>query len=153
MDIGVLSGRITLEDDASSALKTFGTNLDKIGGSLMSAGTTLTVGLTAPLVAAAGASLLFSGNFEASMTRLVSLAGVSQEQLAGVKQHILDLAPAVGIGPQALAEAMTKVSSTVSDTATALAILDTAAKLSAAGMGEAVDVTGAITAVVNSYGA
>lgn len=153
MDIGVLSGRITLEDDASSSLKLFGTNLDKIGGALTSAGSTLTLGLTAPLVAAAGASLLFAGNFEASMTRLVSLAGVSKEELTGVKQHILDLAPAVGIGPQALAEAMMKVSSTVSNTAVALSILDTAAKLSAAGMGEAVQVAGAITAVINSYGA
>lgn len=151
MDIGVLSGRLTLEDEASVALKTFTGHLSDIGTSLTRAGTTLTIGLTAPLVAAAGASLLFSGNFEASMTRLVSLAGVSQDELAGVKEHILDLAPAVGIGPQALADAMTKVSSTVSDTNKAMAILDTSAKLSAAGMGTAVDVAGALTAVLNSY--
>src|SRR6185436_2567381 len=66
--------------------------------------------------------------------------------------HILDLAPAVGIGPQALADAMTKISSTVADTSVALEILDISAKGSAAGMGTALDVAGALTAVINSYG-
>lgn len=172
-DIGTLVGKLELEDslspalgrardslgrftkDASAvgpALNSVTVSLSSMGTAATKAGTALSVGVTAPLVAAAGASLLFSTNFEASMTRLVSLAGVSQGELEGVKQHILDLAPAVGIGPQALADAMTKVSSTVSDTGVALNILDMAARLSAAGMGEAVDVAGALTAVINSYG-
>lgn len=152
MDIGTLKGYITLEDSATGALKTFQTNLQKIGSSFTQAGATLSVGLTAPLVAAASASLYFAGTFEASMTRLVSLAGTSQEELAGVKQHILDLAPAVGVGPQALADAMMKISSTVDDTKVAMELLDASAKGSAAGMGTALDVAGALTAVVNSYG-
>lgn len=160
VDIGTVKGTITLEDQWTSAMKMveaemgqIAKRMDSIGASMSKAGRALSIGITAPLVAAAGASTLLSSKFEASMTRLVSLAGTSAGELAKVKQHILDLAPAVGIGPQALADAMTKVSSTVDDTNVALSILDIAAKGSAAGMGEAVDVAGALTAVVNSYGA
>lgn len=167
MDIGTLRLLLEARDMASTVVNNVGTamrTLDKDAGTLKAslesfgqatsrAGGALSIGVTAPLVAASGAALLLSGNFEASMTRLVSLAGVSKDELAGVKQHILDLAPAVGIGPQALADAMTKVSSTVSDTNVAMSILDMSAKGSAAGMGSALDVAGALTAVVNSYGA
>lgn len=152
INIGTLTGRIELEDSASSAIVALGNNLTAAGRSFSSAGSALSIGITAPLVAAAGASLMFSSNFEASMTRLVSLAGTSADQLENVKQHILALAPATGVGPQALADAMTKVSSTVTDSKVALEILDMAARGSAAGMGTALDVAGALTAVVNSYG-
>ncbi|CAB4190603.1 Phage tail tape measure protein [uncultured Caudovirales phage] len=160
VDVGTVKGTITLEDQFSSTLKIVQANfvaatskLESVGQSFNKAGRAMTIGITAPLVGAAGASLLFAGNFEASMTRLVSLAGVSQDQLGKVKKTILDLAPAVGIGPQALADAMTIVSSTVSDTNVALDILKIAAKGSAAGMGDTADVARALTAVVNSYGA
>ncbi len=110
-------------------------------------------GFTAAVVFAGKAVIDFGGDFESTTTKLVSLAGVTKSELEGVKQHILDLAPAVGIGPNALAEAMYTVSSVVQDTATALSILDIAAKGAAAGMGETKDVTAGITAVVNAYGA
>lgn len=159
MDIGSLLGAIEIQDQFTANFTKFelamdkaGSSYTKMGSQLTQAGTIMTVGITAPLVAAAAASLSLSATFEASMTRLVSLAGVSAGELEGVKQHILDLAPAVGIGPQALADAMTKISSTTNDTNVALQILDISAKGSAAGMGSALDVAGALTAVVNSYG-
>lgn len=159
INVGDLLAVLRLRDEMTPALNTAIQNVEKAassvrstGASLTQAGTALSIGITAPLVAAAGASLHFSSEFETSMTRLVSLAGVSKGELAGVKQHILDLAPAVGIGPNALAAAMTKIASTVSDTKVGMEILDIAARGSAAGMGEAVDVAGALTAVINSYG-
>ena len=146
--------------EASGALAKFGgdaqttdAKLSAFGSSATAAGTALSLGITAPILAAAGASLYFSGQFESTMVKLHTLAGVLSEDMTRVKDHILDLAPAVGIGPQALALAMTKISSTVSDTTTALEILDISARGSAAGLGEAVDVAGALTSVINSYGA
>lgn len=160
VDVGTVKGTITLEDQFSSTLKVVQANLkatagqlNSMGDSFSKAGRAMAMGITAPLVAASGASLLFSGTFEESMSRLVSLAGVSKSELTKVKDTILELAPTVGIGPQALADAMTVVSSTVSDTRVALDILKIAAKGSAAGMGETKDVAKALTAVVNSYGA
>jgi TP901 family phage tail tape measure protein len=159
MNIGVLTGRLELEDNLTSTLdrslikmESAVTKADKLSTNLTRMGTSLSLGLTAPIVAAGAASLSFSAKFETTMTRLVSLAGVSQDELAGVKERLLELAPATGVGPLALADAMTKVSSTMDNTAVALEIVEMAAKGSAAGLGEAVDVAGAITAVVNSYG-
>ena len=151
-----MSGKLR---EASGVLSKFGDNAGKtaanlaaFGSSATSAGMALSAGITAPILAAAGASVYFSGQFESTMVKLHTLAGVASEDLTKVKNHILELAPAVGIGPQALALAMTKISSTVSDTTVALEILDISARGSAAGLGEAVDVAGALTSVINSYG-
>lgn len=159
VDIGRLVGYIDLEDKFSSGLDLASRKFDKfagdfnrLGNTLSGAGRTMSLAITAPMVAAAGASLALSGRFEEITTRLSSLAGVASKDLPLVRQHMLDLAPKVGIGPYALAEAMTKVSSTVADTKVAMSILDIAAKGSAAGMGAAVDVAGALTSVINSYG-
>jgi TP901 family phage tail tape measure protein len=92
-----------------------------------------------------------AGNFEASMTRLVSIAGVGANEINGVKERILELSRESGVGPQMLADAMTKVSSTTNDTAKALDILNIAALGTKAGFGDTVEVAGALTAVVNSY--
>jgi len=131
---------------ASKEMKDFSQTVNQAGGAL-------SIGITAPLVAAAGGALMLAGNFQTLTTRLSSLAGVSAEDLDVVKQKILDLAPATGIGPIALATAMTKIASTVSDAAVGMEILEISAKGAAAGLGEPVAVAGALTAVINSYGA
>lgn len=136
--------------DKASELSAY--KLTLLGRGFREAGALATALFTVPILGAAKAVIEFGGQFEATTTKLVSLAGVSQDELEGVRQHILALAPTVGIGPNALAEAMVKVSSTTSDTKVALEILDIAAKGSAVGMGEAVSVAGALTAIINSYG-
>jgi TP901 family phage tail tape measure protein len=144
VSIGQIFGTIDLDDKFSKKLIGAGGKLEKFGRDLLP--------VSAALTAAGGAAVFMAAKFETSLTRMVSLAGVSQNELEGVKQHILDLAPAAGVGPQALAEAMMMISSTTSDTTVALEILDTAAKGTAAGLGETVDVGKALTAIVNSYG-
>lgn len=156
MNVGTLTGAFELENDFSSDLSNAAESTERklrsMANSFSDMGRKLSVGITLPLTAAAGASLAFSGDFESAMTRLVSTAGVTNDRIDEVRQHILDMAPAVGIGPNALAEAMLKVSSTTEDTTAALQILDVAAKGTKAGFGETVDVAGALTAVINSYG-
>lgn len=159
LEVSPIKGRVELEDDYSSRLsmiggelEAFGKKADKIGSSLTDMGKILSVGVTVPLVAATTASTVFSSEFDDSMRRLVSIAGVSQDELEGVKQHILALAPASGIGPQKLAEAMTVVSSTMSNTTAAMEVLDVAAQGTVAGFGETADVAKALTAIINSYG-
>lgn len=167
VSVGEIEAILKLKDEMSSklreangVLKQFGSDstsvtdkLSNFSSKATAVGASLSIGITAPLVAATTASLMASSGFETAMIRLQTLAGVSASDLEKVKKHILDLAPAVGIGPDALAAAMTKVSSTVSDTTVAMNILDIAAKGSAAGLGQAVDVAGALTSVINSYGA
>lgn len=150
-NFGTLEALIRLRDELSPALKIAAANVKQTGDQIKKVGQDI-LPLSAGLAAAGAGALKFSGDFQASMTRLVSLAGVSSGELEKVKAHILALAPASGIGPQELANAMTVVSSTVSDTNTALSILDIAAKGTTAGLGETADVARALTAVVNAYG-
>lgn len=164
--IGDLLAILRLRDEmspamanASETVKTFGNTsnasayqLTLLGRGLREAGALATGVFTVPIAGAAAAVVHFGGDFEEVMSRTVSLAGVTQQQLAGVKQHILDLAPTVGIGPVELAKAMYAVSSTVEDTNVAMQILDRSARLSAAGMGDSEVVARALTTVINSYG-
>ncbi len=160
MNIGTLTGHIVLNTQqfttglniAANALSNVNSNAMQMSQGMMNLGRTMTIGLTLPIVAATAAAAKFSGEFEESMTRLTTVANVSKEEIGQVTEEILKMAPAVGIGPQALADAMTKVSSTVQDTAVAMEILKTSAQGTKAGFGETVDVAGALTSVINSYG-
>jgi len=166
ISVGDLLAVLRLRDEMSPALNQAAQNVTQFGGGTSTAAYQLTLlgrgfreagvlmssAFTVPIVAATAATFKFGGEFEAATTRLVSLAGVSKEELGGVRDRILELGPATGIGPNALAEAMYKVSSTTRDTSVGLEILEVAAMGSAAGMGDAKDVAGALTAVINSYG-
>lgn len=159
LNVGTLFGYLELDDQLTPALRLAGTQMDAAGKKLETLGAGVSklgsalLPMSVAITAGSAASLMFSANFEASMTRLVSLAGVGADEIAGVREEILKMAPAVGIGPQALADAMTKISSTVSDTKTAMSILNIAAQGTKAGFGETIDVAGALTTVLNSYGA
>lgn len=160
--LAVLRMRDEMTPVANNAIGTLGNlggaagmtsyQLTLLGRGMREAGVLATGMFTVPIMGAATAAVKFGSDFESVTSKLVSLAGVQQDELEMVKKKILDLAPAVGIGPVALAEGMYAVSSTVADTSVALDILERSAKLSAAGLGEVNVVGRALTTVINSYG-
>lgn len=127
-------------------------SLDQAGSKFQSIGSTLTAGISLPLAAAAGVATKFASDFETSTTKLVTLSGVSEQSMKKMRQAVLDLAPTVGIGPNALSEALLVVTSTGFEGAQAMEILATAAKSSAVGMGDTKDVARALTAAISAYG-
>jgi len=129
-----------------------GKRLSDIGGGLQGVGTALSVGLSLPLAAAAGAAIKFSSDFELTMQKTVTLAGLSQSEMETLKEKILALGPTVGVGPQALADALTVAASSGLNAKNAMEAVEIAAKAQAAGMGDAKDITRALAAVINSYG-
>lgn len=159
VSIGDIFASLTLEDSFSGRLQIAATQLENIGKTWNKVGAQLgsvanaMLPLSLAVTGAGAAAVMASGQFESTLTKISTLAGVSSQDLAKVKSHILDLGPAVGQGPQALADAMMVVSSTVEDTSTALSILDVAAKASASGLGESKEVARALTSIINSYGA
>jgi TP901 family phage tail tape measure protein len=62
-----------------------------MGSTLTGAGTALTAGITAPLVGAAGASLLFFTGFEASMNKVQAMGDITGDSLGRLKAQALDL--------------------------------------------------------------
>lgn len=151
-NLGTLLLILQTQNNISPVIRTLGYEVTLLGRGMREAGAILTAGLTVPIVGIVKASTELSATFETITTKLTSLAGVAEGELEGVRKSLLDLAPIVGIGPEALAEGMIKASSTTRDTKVALEILTTAAYASAAGMGKTVDIVTALSAVVNSYG-
>lgn len=138
--------------DFEKQIGSLGKSFDRAGANLQSAGSKLTAGITLPLAGAAAVAIKFASDFEKSTAKLVTLSGVSTQQMKQMRQAVLDLAPTVGIGPRALSEALLVVTSTGFEGAAALNILELAAKSSAVGMGDTKDVARALTAAVSAYG-
>ncbi len=123
------------------------------GAKLKSIGGDLTRSVTLPLAGIAIGAVKMSMDFETAMTKVRTLASESASGIEQLRVKVLELAPVVGIGPTALADALLVIESTGFRGAAAMDILEMAAKGSAIGMGETSDVARAITAAVNAYGA
>ena len=85
----------------------------------------------ASLAAGARAASNVAG-FEASLTKIVGLVGLSRTEVEAMGEALLALAPTVAAGPGELAEALFFVTSAGARGAAALEIVETAAKAAAA---------------------
>ena len=116
-------------------------------------GRSLTASLTLPILAIGGAMAKTSLDFEASLSQIVGLVGVADDQVNQWREDILALGPAVGKGPTELADAMFFITSAGLRGQNALDALTLSAKASAAGLGETKVVADAVTSAMNAYGA
>lgn len=115
-------------------------------------GPALTKSVTVPLLAVGTAAIKVSADFEHSMAKMRGLAGQSAEAVAGFREEILKLAPAVGKSPFELAQAMNNIVGAGIDGANALETLRASARASAAGLGDTLTVADAVTSALNAYG-
>lgn len=139
-------------DQVSGGLRDLGKSLEQVGERAQAIGGKLTTGVTLPLAGIGGAAVAAATEFERNMVRTVTLAGVAESQMQSFRQSILDLAPAVGIGPGELSRGLLVVTSTGLRGAQAMEVLTAAAKASAVGLGDVKDVARAITAALVAYG-
>ncbi len=103
-------------------------------------------------VAAFGKAASVFNTYEATLARTVGLTSLTREEVDKVKASVEALAPAVGIGPNALAEAFYFAVSATGDTDKALRILDSSSRASAAGLGDVAVVVDGVSSAVNAYG-
>lgn len=96
------------------------------------------------------ASRSFS-RFETALSQSVALANVSQKEIAGIKDTILELGPETAKGPNELAEAFFFIAGAGLKGQKAVDALTASAKASAAGLGETLVVADAVTSAVNAY--
>lgn len=89
---------------------------------------------------------------EATFARMVGLAGVGRDEIAGLTEAVLEMAPAVGKAPQELADALMFIVSSGFQGAAALEVLDASARAGAAGLGEVAVIADAVTSAINAYG-
>lgn len=92
-------------------------------------------------------------NFELSFARIRGLVGVSADAVEEMKKGVLEMASETTRGPEELAEALYFITSAgLRDASTAMSVLESSAKASAAGMGETRVVADAVTSAMNAYG-
>ncbi len=165
INIGTLLAVLKLQNNMQPAIQTanqqiaqVGTNaglsafqLTLLGRGLREVGVLATAAFTVPIVGAAEATLDFSSKFETAMTRVSTLAGASSQEVASLRQQVLDLGPATGIGPAKLAEGLFVLESYGQRGAVAMQTLEVAAKMSALGMGETSETARGLTGVLFAY--
>ncbi len=129
-----------------------GRDFQKLGASMQNIGKKATVGVTLPLVGVGAASVKMASNFDASMSKIVGLVGLSADEVDGMKASVLDLAGSTATAPQELADALFVLTSAGLKGDDALSALEYSAKASAAGLGETEDIARAVSGAMNAYG-
>lgn len=112
------------------------------------------LGVGAAALGIGTASVKAATDFQASMTKLSTQAGVSQAKVADLSKGVLDLAGQVGFSPNSLAQSLYHVESNFESmgisSQQALNLVKIAAEGAAVGGADLVDVTNALTAAVAS---
>lgn len=101
-------------------------------------------------------SVLNSGaNFEEGLLRINTIAGLSQDELAGLGEQLKNVGREIGVSAsptQTLASYYDVLSSGFTKTADATKVLNASLKLAAGGQAEASDTTRTLTGILNAYG-
>ena len=132
-------------DKAQAKLRRFGRNMDRTGRRM-------TTSLTVPMTLAGTAAVKMSLDFENAMTKIITLVGVSEEQVKEWSDLLIKIGPELGKTPTELANALFQVTSAGYDGAAAIDVLTYAAKGSNLGLGETVVVADAVTSAINAWG-
>lgn len=137
--------------DHINKLKESATMWRTLGRDMVQVGASMAMYVSAPIVAGFVGAAKAASDFETNLVRLVTVSAVSEETMVKMRQAVLDLAPAVGIGPVKLSEALLQVTSTGIRGMEAMKVLEYAAKGSAIGLGDVTEVAKTITAAMAAY--
>ena len=142
-----------LGDSADNASKSISQRFNDAGKSMTDAGKKMSLAVTAPLVGIGIAAAKTSMDFEKSLSTMVGLVGLTNDEVESFRGTILQLAGDTAKAPQELADAMFVVTSAGLRGEAAVSALEQAARASAAGLGETADIARSVAGAVNAYGA
>jgi hypothetical protein len=126
--------------------------MQKNGEALAGMGKKLSIGLTLPIVGVAVAAGKMAMDFDTAMTKIVSLVGISSDEVSGMRDSVLKLSSTTGKSAKELADALFVVTSAGLRGESALKALDASAKAGAAGLGETADIARSVAGAMNAYG-
>ena len=134
-------------------LKKLTGDLDAFGSKAMGAGGSLTIGLTAPIVATGAAITKFGMDFDSAMRNVNSISQLSEENFKKLKLEVRGL---FGDKPiqdaAALANGLYDIASSGFEGAAGLTVLKASAIAATAGVSDTATASKAITGVLNAYG-
>lgn len=130
----------------------FNEGIEKAGKTVKKVGQKMSLYVTSVISGIGIGAFKMHKDFESSMSKIVGLVGISQNQVDSWGEDILKLAPQIGVGAREMAEGLFFVTSAGLRGAQAFDTLTIAAKASVAGLGETKVVADMITSVMNAYG-
>ena len=139
-------------ETATQRFNDFGRRMQSVGDTASRIGGRLTKTVTLPIVGAGGVAAKMAMDFDDSMTKIVSLVGLSRDEVEGMKSDVLALSGETAKSPQELAEALFVVTSAGVRGTEAIEVLAGAAKAGAAGLGETADIARSVSGVLAAYG-
>ena len=156
MNIGQLTATLGIDtkglNQARQDMKKFEQDLTRMGESMTKVGRKMAMFVTLPILAAGTASTKMQMEFEASMTKITSLVGISRDQMQKWSKEVIKMAPALGKSPAELADALFFITSAGIKGADAMKVLTSSAKASSVGLGETKIVADLVTSAMNAYG-
>jgi TP901 family phage tail tape measure protein len=126
--------------------------VEAFGKKMKAQGRTMTMSMSLPLLAIGGAAIKMSADFDAALSKIVGLVGVSRESVNAWKDDIKALSVELGRAPIELAEAMYNITSAGARGTEALNVLRASAQAAAAGLGETKSIGFAAGAAVAAFG-
>lgn len=100
-----------------------------------------------------GVAVHEGAQFETTLAKIGNFTNANATDLSRMRSEVLALGPAVGRGPQELADALYSITSAGQYGSNALDILTASAKGSVSGLGETKDIAKVVVSAVNAYGA
>ncbi len=137
-------------DTFAAHLKNVGSEMESVGKKMSSLGTTMTTHITLPVVAIGAASVKLAMDFDQSMTLIQTQAGASADEVAKMRQAILDMGGKVEQTPKQLADGLYWIESAGYRGAQALDVLRASSELAAVGQADMGASANAVTSVMKA---
>jgi TP901 family phage tail tape measure protein len=139
-------------EKSMSRVQRAGQKLESFGKSATRVGKQMTMRMTLPMAGAGAAAFKMASDFEASMTQIQSLVGLSADSVQGFEKDVLSLSGQTARAPKELADAMFFVTSAGIRGAEATEVLAASAKAAAVGLGDTATIADLATSALNAYG-
>lgn len=137
--------------DLGAKLQSAGRSMQLAGQSMQAVGQQMSIFITAPLLAAAGAALKFAGDFDKAMRSVNVMLGASTEEVSQYKEEILALSNETAVSATDITSAFYQIVSAGFRGADAIDILTVAIKGSVGGAAESLTTTQALTKAMNIF--
>lgn len=137
---------------SSGGMDKFTKTLDNTGKKMSDVGGSMATRLTLPIVAAGGAALKMSTDFNAGMANIATLIPGNIDRVNELKGSIQTMAMETGKSTADLSDGMYNVISAFGDTADSVKILEVNAKAAKAGLAQTTDAINLTSGVTKAYG-
>jgi TP901 family phage tail tape measure protein len=133
-------------------MQAVGDKMQAVGASIAKVGKSMTLGVTLPIVGVGVAATKMAMDFDESMTKMVSLVGLSRDEVNGMRGDIIAMASQYGKSGKEAADAMFFITSAGLRGADAMETLEASLKGAAIGLGDVQTIADLATSAMNAYG-